>query len=691
MAHGVKGNAILKVQQTLHGYADGHRQLASSVTLKPRDIKTMLVLSDISGPGARIDEQGYLTGYPLPESTMYALARTWGAPEMPRPGCVWTHTLLIDFADLATLASPALLVSLFRRPKIGDVADYGTSLSVVAELSDLDLTGDAVNFAGRLLASLYGKPTSRVIAARPAALNVDPVLMAIWGQQWPRLRRAFRFCTLSAADRSTESNVFDLQLLPSLDRSVRARFQEAVEARDIGPVQEDWLEDAISDLAQPDVAGLRMFLRRIGGDVDPGRDAFRLLCRLHVLTKRFNTNPNAVGGAIALLEDELGSSQARTARGLVVNAALETPDQLDDAALDFVVRHLEFAEPDTVSRQAGILGRTIWKRDPDRFARMVEGSDLHRSISAGAVAAMPMDELIDGIVHAPSLFDVALAQRPELVAQPAFWSHDTVPIGPTFAALAKSEELRAACVAAIIAAGRNDLAAKVVREFGSLNVLEVLASQFKTVDDGRRFGPWLTAAASEPATVAQFLASGQGPSWLLLSAIAHVMSPDSIPNDCGVDPWLIAVQAANRSPSDEMDLFLRAYVLSRALGSRSRNPGELAQFGFEPVYIATRANRLPDGAWRVFEHRLPWSFRWFEWDRCPRILTAIGELFVDRNLSAELFAQIASDDHVFAATAETVARSGRGRNYLKRVYGWMMNEGSQRYAARIRVIEGLVH
>lgn len=690
MAHGVKQSSVLKVQQTLHGYADGHRQLASSVTLKPRDIKTMLVLSDISGPGARIDDRGYLTGYPLPESTMYALARTWAAPEMPRPGCVWTHTLLIDFADLAALPDPGAVMPLFRRPSAADPAEYGTSLSISAEYLGSALSDEAVSFARRLLASVYGKPANRVIAVRPTELDVEPALMALWAQQWPRLRRAFRFCTMSAADRSMDSNVFDLQLLPSLDRSVRARFQDAVEVRDVVPVQEEWLDDAVSDLARPDIAGLRTFLRRIGGDVDPGRQAFRLLCRLHVLTNGFNTNPDAVGAAIALLEDELGSPQARTARGLVVNAALEQPDQLDDAALDFVIRHLEFAEPDTVSKHAGILGRAVWKRDPDRFAQLVADSAQYRSILASAVVAMSVDELIDGIKRAPTLADGALVHRPELVAQLAFWSRDSVSVDSAFAAIANAEELRSSGITAIIAAGRHDLAARTVREFGSLNVLEVLGSRFDTTDQ-QRFGPWLTAATSESATVAQFLASGQGLSWPLLSAIAHLLSPDSIPNDYGVDPWLIAVQSANRSPSGEMDLFLRAYVLSRALGSRSRNPGELAQFGFEPVYIATRANRLPDDAWRVFEHRLPWSFKWFEWDRCPRILTAIGELFVDRNLSAELFAQIASDDHVFAATAETVARSGRGRNFLKGVYGWMMNEGTQRYAARIRVIEGLVH
>lgn len=690
MAHGVKHSGALKVQQTLHGYSDGHRQLASSVTLKPRDIKTMLVLSDISGPGARIDDRGYLTGYPLPESTMYALARTWAAPEMPRPGCVWTHTLLIDFADLAALRDPGAVMALFRRPSAADPVDYATSLSIDADYLGSALSDEAVSFARRLLASVYGKPASRVIAVRPAALDVEPALIALWAQQWPRLRRAFRFCTMSAADRSTDANAFDLQLLPSLDRSVRARFQDAVEVRDAIPVQEDWLDDAVSDLVQPDIAGLRTFLRRIGGDVDPGREAFRLLCRLHALTNGFNTNPNAVGTAIALLENELGSPQARTARGLVVNAALEQPDRLDDAALDFVVRHLEFAEPDTVSKHAGSLGRTVWKRDSDRFSKMVEGSDLHRSIFTSAVAAMSVDELIDGITHTPALIDRTLALRPELVSQPGFWSRASVPVDLAFATMANVQELRSSGITAIFTAGRHDLAVRTVRESGSLKVLEVLASRFDTTDR-QRLGPWLTAAASEPATIAQFLASGQSHSWAMLSAIAHLISPDTVPNDYGVDPWLIAMQAVNKSTTNEISLFFRAYLLSRALGSRSRNPGELAQIGFEPIYIAARADRLPDDAWRVLEHRLPWSFKWFNWDRCPRILAAVGDLFVDRRLSPELFAHIANDDRVFATIAETVARRSRDRNFLKQVSRWMIDKGAQRYAARIRVIEELIH
>jgi hypothetical protein len=302
---------------------------------------------------------------------------------------------------------------------------------------------------------------------------------------------------------------------------------------------------------------------------------------------------------------------------------------------------------------------------------------------------MSVDELLDGKKRAPTLADGALAQRPELVTQSAFWSRDSVPVDSAFAAIANAEELRSSGITAIIAAGRHDLAARAVREFGSLNVLEVLGSRFD-IADRQSVGPWLTAAASEPATIAQFLASGQTHSWAMLSTIAHLMSPDTVPNDYGVDPWLIAVQAANKSTTDEISLFLRAYLLSRALGSRSRNPGELAQIGFEPVYIAARADRLPDDAWRILEHRLPWSFKLFDWDRCPRISAAVADLFVDRKLSTELFAQIASDERVFTTAAETVARTSRGRNFLTQVSRWMMDVDTQRYATRIRAIEDCI-
>lgn len=54
---------------------------------------------DLSGPAFRTGFESYLTGYPLKTFGLYCFARTWFALELPRPGCVWTHTLIIKNED----------------------------------------------------------------------------------------------------------------------------------------------------------------------------------------------------------------------------------------------------------------------------------------------------------------------------------------------------------------------------------------------------------------------------------------------------------------------------------------------------------------------------------------------------------------------------------------------------------------
>ena len=104
------------VEQTLHGYGDGHELLASSSKL-PREVRRILLtMSDLSGHGFVEGFDGYLTGYSLPAVGKYALGRTWFAPEMSRPGCVWTHTVLIDFDDIQRLHALRCIADHFRRP-----------------------------------------------------------------------------------------------------------------------------------------------------------------------------------------------------------------------------------------------------------------------------------------------------------------------------------------------------------------------------------------------------------------------------------------------------------------------------------------------------------------------------------------------------------------------------------------------
>ncbi|WP_374034308.1 hypothetical protein ACES2I_17435 [Bdellovibrio bacteriovorus] len=110
----------ISIDQTLHGYRHGHELLASSLELSSIDKRKMLYLSDVSGSEFTENFDGYLEGYPI-SGDSYVISRTWKATEMKRPGCVWTHSLIISKQDLNKINSFHDVGTLHRRP--GSIED----------------------------------------------------------------------------------------------------------------------------------------------------------------------------------------------------------------------------------------------------------------------------------------------------------------------------------------------------------------------------------------------------------------------------------------------------------------------------------------------------------------------------------------------------------------------------------------
>jgi hypothetical protein len=688
MADGVVGPNRVELHQALHGYAEGHRQIAASTVLKPRDAKTMLLLSDVSGPGARIDEGGYLTGYPLSESGQYAFARTWAAPEMPRPGCVWTHTLLIDFADLAVLPSLADLLRAFRRPASDVQAEYSKSLTLEWSSRPARIEPSAEAEARRVLAALYGKPSSRVIAMRASEADMDTVVIALWSQQWPRLRRGFRFCTLATSDRSTDGASFDLQLLPTGNQALRTRFSKAVEAESVSAAGE-WLDEAVSDLSNPKPQGLRRFLRDIGGDVSGGRSAFPTLCRLHRLIAGIASDPSAVEDAIVVLQDDLGAAQARAARATVARAAASQAAHLEDAAFDYLMENLSLLDEATIDAECGTLASSILRRRPSALASMAVAGGVSSVVAGRALSEATVSDLVPVLRTAPTLAAAVLERRPQLAAEPAWWAHDLDLDNEGIQAMIRLPD-RQPVLAAILAAGRSDLAAACVAAVGPKDVLVAVVNRMLRGELAPAEGERWVRAAADPGTLAQLFVERSGLSRRFLMLVSTVLGPDDLPNDYGDDPWCLAASRAEGQLPEQEEYQLRAFLLARSFGSRSRNQAELARLGFEATHVAAAANRLDDRSWRWLDERLPWSMLWFDWDRCQRLRAGVVSLFVERNLSPETFGRLVGDGRLFGLLAEQAARSSSGRAFLKQVRKALKNAPDVSALARRDFIERLV-
>ena len=188
--------ASTSIHQAIHGYRDGHRLLSSSTSLGSDAARAMLVLSDMSGSSMQPGFDEYITAYPLAGTECFVFAKTWYAPEMQRPGCVWTHSLLVPRAQIAGVSAAQLMKSL-RRPHADGVDAAATSPVVIEEEIPVGNTGDGFGdreLAATLISAVLGQPRPVIVVADTAA-HFEAVFLRLWEELWPAERTRFSFCT----------------------------------------------------------------------------------------------------------------------------------------------------------------------------------------------------------------------------------------------------------------------------------------------------------------------------------------------------------------------------------------------------------------------------------------------------------------------------------------------------------------
>lgn len=142
------------IHQALHGYNQGHNLLSSSVNLPIEDEDYMKVQSDwteYANNGE--DDSSYIKTYPLPDSKYYVIAKSWYAYEMSRPGCVWTHSLIINIEDIDSDFDFRSLYGIFNRP---ENSVYGYDRPIELDCTEGFIDNNLLSaFQTHVLAHLY--------------------------------------------------------------------------------------------------------------------------------------------------------------------------------------------------------------------------------------------------------------------------------------------------------------------------------------------------------------------------------------------------------------------------------------------------------------------------------------------------------------------------------------------------------
>ena len=418
------------IDQALHGYGDGHRLLAASCKFDKESSHRMLLMSDLLTSALRDGKDSYLCGYPLRSAGQYVLARTWLAPELSRPGCVWTHSLVLDNQVLVSASSMWDVMELHRRPRDNDVSGYTARTSVVLcdESSLRKPEPPTVSFtidrARTVVDMLYGTTDRRVVV--PATENqadrrIDEALaFAVWRQMLPRLRRDFFFCTRTAG------GLDDIDFWMALLIDIQSEPGGTPAFNAIAP--RGGLESLARDLCGHNLRSFGDFLVKYELDIPVPRVATWLLASIYdaLVQDRegwLENVANIIGSQLA--EPDVGTRvKCDLLFGRVEHAGSSSGVSMHDRIVAFMDLQ-SFVD-------AGELKQMVQAAAQQELVEIVLSTSslsmgtLGESVCSVALEMLPADVLSEVSLGVDARYRIA-RKRPELIAHRAFWPESSEP------------------------------------------------------------------------------------------------------------------------------------------------------------------------------------------------------------------------------------------------------------------------
>ncbi len=682
---------VIKIHQCLHGYADGHQLLQASTKLPPKADQLLLTLSDMSGPSMISGFQSYLTGYPVTDTSWYAFARTWYASEMPRPGCVWTHTLLIETADLARIQDFGVLLKLFvRPPKEKKQTSYthpikldlssGFDLNKPTKVNDFDI-------ALLVLSGLYQHPDKPVYLTSENAEQYADLILEIWNQQYPKLRRSFMFCTGALANRKAAGRNFDLQIAPAstfrqIQREVpHGVFIETLITKLPANVP-PWLTTATKDLLSSENE-VRQFLLLFGADAPEGRGAFSQLLTLYTHINKSKNGELPLSELLAeISEDFPSATQAtRLKQAILGGTAVKKPHFVPNLAEIDILRELAITNS-YAAYDSGILkvhrrAEEFVHLEPEQAKKLIislldhEVNPLGEEIIKGISEAITPTDALDLAAQRFNLLFVFTKHNPSLFTMPQIWQvsrdrqrelYDLV--GPR---LESGEISIDALIQAMLEAGSDVLADEIIRQHRDAAVNAVL-NWFDSSDASVLAEGWARALSHQPNTIIDWLSNAKSPRTATMALLAGILDPHSQRvTQLGTRVWLHLSRVSCNELDESNYIRVMAFLLALGFNNPDKHAPELVVEAFHPVHEAAARDRLPYASWRLLMYQAPSLSWWGEWDKCERLRQALIDKFIRYGWNVEFFLRAVKHSDTFARVLYSCNEKGRGRKFIRRV------------------------
>lgn len=649
----------MKLDQCLFGYDDGHRLLSSSF---PLGVETSLLteLSDLA-PGTVFQQaEGYWTGLPVPSIGRYVLMRTWPAPEMPRPGCVWTHALLIEPALLESIADLSVLQSFAIRPNSPlDRDRYSEPVEV--DVSRNSGTSSPVDdtTVRKLIASLYEMISATVEVTSPGEL--DGSLFAVWSQQWPRLRRNFRFQTAaSRTPRSIGSTRFDITAVLA-HQEIESSKQDSSEP--------SWVSTAVLDVQEGVNGFLRPFLWRYGRDVRRQRGSFRPLVEINALDHDTQANSGLrvieiVTDAFPARDDAVFLKQDLVDGVLVAHAQAE------------LIRSVVLHERDGIavfpSPTATGIARLahLWPQRPDEILHLAEmtadtDTPIGKLVFENIIDIIQTSEFWPLTCSYPRVRNHMVQIQPELLTNATVELDDSTLIELLPLVPAKTKGL-VNLISQLVLRDNTVLANLALDSFQ-----DMVAAQVVSAVNDRRIGianSWLQELIRRPKLLLQNDIMSLVSSSSLLYELADALgwlSTEVI--DAGVSPWNAALmRVANDLRKDKADT-LCCFLVALTFTSGGDDGLHVIERFYDNLHEKILKSELSLSAREILLPFLPDLGWMWNWDLGLRFRLAVTKAYIDYQWAPDRYAALAKDRKGRMMLASTVSNIPGGHAYFKAV------------------------
>ena len=675
------------LDQALHGYADGHRLLASSRKLSKESLRTMLVLSDMSGPSMVNGFEEYLTGYPLPEDGLFALARTWYAPEMKRAGCVWTHTLLMSHSSLEPLEDPAYVLPLFQNPSGRDsLADFNNPLELPPNRGVRSVLGELqVSLALPLLQALYQTADPVVIVA-DTSREYEDLLLAIWAQQWPLSPGRFRFCTGSIRSRELEGHPFDLQIIPPTAlRDTQRRLPASTIIESSAPTphsdSDNWISLAIRDLCADKQRALRDFLWSLAGDGGESRVGFGSYVNAFSTLNSVRSGGADINELIAVVAESFpSSSQAQRLKMGLFGDPSERKEFLDREESVLLQALVTTDNPSAFDPASLCVSQRIgaaWQQSDNWVVTQMLPlfhqplNPLQEMAVTSILDFLQQDQLCPILRRFPDTFLPIVARRSSTLTTPALWQCPPEIQSSLIDALQAADlspEGGEAIIAAQLAVG-NDVSADKMAAWLGVHaihaVLNWLASS-SNADSHSIPAKWQQILGEQPEAIIEWLTDRPDLPIAAVTSIVRILDPRCrVVRDSSIDLWLRLSERSQRELPGGEATDAMAFFLVVALSRDHESSSVLVARSFPTVYSAAATDALGNRALMILQSELS-GISW-QWDKCRRLRRGLVETFAEQSWPSSSFLECTRDTTLLAAIYEMWGWDHTETHFLREV------------------------